>query len=101
MEKKNYTWAILNIALLCSIIVTIISGCFQEESKERNVCKLNDDVTEWISVGNDTYIKNITIGQHKYIIIHGVYDSNIIHSESCPCKNIHKCRKVNNNEKEI
>jgi hypothetical protein len=87
MEKKDYTIGILNMVLLCSIIASILFGCFHEESKRENVSKLNEkDLTEWTHLGNDRYIKNITVEQHKYIIIHGVYDVNIIHSESCPCK---------------
>jgi hypothetical protein len=90
MEKKNYAIGILNIALLCSIIATIITGCYQEKSKRENESKFNkEDLTEWTCVGDDTYIKNIVIEKHKYIIIKGTHSSNIIHSNSCPCIDIY------------
>ena len=91
MEKKNYVIAILNIALVCSIITTIISGCYkgQKESEKQIRSKLNEGPTEWTSVGCDIFIKNVVIEQHKYVIIKSIYNANIIHSESCPCKDIY------------
>jgi len=52
-------------------------------------CSVDDTniADPWTYHGNCCRTKVVNIDNHKYIIMDGNYSGNIIHAESCHCKN--------------
>lgn len=48
-------------------------------------CDVPPEVANHRKTINNT-VRTVEIEGHKYIIFEGAYNGNIIHSESCPCK---------------
>ena len=66
--------------LIASVLALGLTGCY----------KCIDDTNvagPWTYHGNSCQTKVVNIDNHKYIIMDGNYCGNIIHAESCHCKN--------------
>ena len=68
----------------CALVITsalLLAGC--EEHTDTAPAQSN---VKYYRRTSGTAIYSICIEGHEYIILNGSHKSNIIHSESCPCK---------------
>lgn len=57
--------------IIAAAVALVLAGC---------------DVPPEVANHRKTTVRTVEIEGHKYIIFEGAYKGNIIHSESCPCK---------------
>lgn len=71
--------AIITVVATCALAVV---GCTENTKNTKTKERLN----EWIYHGHECYTTVIFIEGHKYIIMDGYKCGNIVHAESCSCK---------------
>ena len=81
-EKEPGLLAKIGATVVILAILFVICKCALNINKQYS----NKDGA-WKSQSRAVYTKVVEIKGHEYIVMDGVYSGNIVHSESCPCKN--------------
>ena len=60
--------------IIAAAAALVLAGCDEPPGSEKHIDTVNYSV------------RTVEVKGHEYIIFEGCYKGNIIHSESCPCK---------------
>lgn len=60
--------------IIAAAVALVLAGCDEPPGVTKHIETI------------DYTVRTVEVEGHKYIIFEGTYKGNIIHSESCPCK---------------